>query len=180
NEKIGELEEGYGEFGPIQIEEGMKLHVGQSFDDEEDIVYNSVELTEGTSFYVFNDLNLPTERDVHELINNLYNTAYRLSMNSVQDYIDEFNKYFYPDSPAYKDQRSAYLSAVESDYDENVNYINYDVTIDEIKRTGAEKFDVTYELTQIIDFAFDTGKEDELKHYSIEAAVVFEPTDHPD
>src|SRR5699024_955406 len=139
-EKLEELGDGYGEFGTIQIEEGMKLHVGQSSDDEEEVVYDCVELTEGTTLYVFDDLNLPTEYDVQDLINGLYNSAYRLSMNGIQDYIDEFNNYFYPDSPAYKDQRSAYLSAVESDYDENVNYISYDVTIDEIKRTGAEKF----------------------------------------
>src|SRR5699024_11879632 len=57
---------------------------------------------------------------------------------------------------------------------------SYETTFDEIKRTGAEKFDVTYELTQRKSFLYGSDKEDELNHYSIEAAVMFKPTDHPD
>lgn len=179
-EKIGQLEDGYGEFGPIQIQDDMKLHVGQSFEDE-DVVYDPLELTEETTYYEFDDLDLATEYDVQELINGLYNSAYSLTSNDSQENIKAFNSYFDPEGPAYEDQRSAYLSAIESDRNnEDLSYVSYETTIDEIKRTGAEKFDVTYEFTQRKSFLYGSDKEDELNHYSIEAAVRFKPTDHPD
>lgn len=179
-EKIGQLEDGYGEFGPIQIQDDMKLHVGQTFDDE-DIIYDPVELTEETSYYEFYDLDLVTEYEAGELINGLYNAAYSLTSYDSQENEKAFNNYFDPEGPAYDDQRSTYLSAIEADRNnEDLSYVSYETTIDEIKRTGAEKFDVTYELTQRKSFTYGSDKEDELKHYSIEAAVIFKPTDHPD
>src|SRR5690625_4147887 len=179
-EKIGQLEDGYGEFGPIQIQDDMKLHVGQTFDDE-DIIYDPVELTEETSYYEFYDLDLVTEYEAGELINGLYNAAYSLTSYDSQENKKAFNNYFDPEGPAYDDQRSTYLSAIEADRNnEDLSYVSYETTIDEIKRTGAEKFDVTYELTQRKSFTYGSDKEDELKHYSIEAAVIFKPTDHPD
>ncbi|SHE86834.1 Uncharacterized membrane protein YvbJ [Atopostipes suicloacalis DSM 15692] len=179
-EKIGQLEDGYGEFGPIQIQDDMKLHVGQTFDDE-DIIYDPVELTEETSYYEFYDLDLVTEYEAGELINGLYNAAYSLTSYDSQENEKAFNNYFDPEGPAYDDQRSTYLSAIEADRNnEDLSYVSYETTIDEIKRTGAEKFDVTYELTQRKSFTYGSDKEDELNHYSIEAAVRFKPTDHPD
>src|SRR5699024_11199807 len=126
-------------------------------------------------------LDLATEYDVQELINGLYNSAYSLTSNDSQENIKAFNNYFDPEGPAYDDQRSTYLSAIEADRNnEDLSYDSYETTIDEIKRTGAEKFDVTYELTQRKRFTYDSDKEDELKHYSMKVGVIFKPTDHPD
>src|SRR5699024_8436748 len=95
-EKIGQLEDGYAEFGPIQIQDDMKLHVGQTFDDE-DIIYDPVELTEETSYYEFHDLDLVTEYEAGELINGLYNAAYSLTSYDSQENKKAFNNYFDPE-----------------------------------------------------------------------------------
>src|SRR5699024_4477676 len=158
----------------------MKLHMGQTVEDD-DIIYDHVELTVETSYYEFYDLDLVTEYEAGELINGLYNAAYSLTSYDSQENKKAFNNYFDPEGPAYDDQRSTYLSAIEADRNnDSLSYVSYETTIDEIKRTGAEKFDVTYELTQRKSFTYGSDKEDELKHYSIEAAVIFKPTDHPD
>src|SRR5699024_2779183 len=164
----------------IQIQDDMQLHVGQSFDDE-DVVYDPVELTEETTYYAFDDLDLANEYDVEELINGLYNSAYSLTSNDSQENIKAFNRYFDPEGPAYDDQRSTYLSAIESvRKNEDLSYVSYETTIDEIKRTGAETYEVTYELTRRKSILYRSDKEDELNHYAIEVAVIFKRTDHPD
>lgn len=178
-ESIGELEDGRGEFGPIPFEDGMELHVTQTF-DEDKVVSDPIELIEDETYYEFNDLVIGSEYDVQILLNNMYRQANNLTRNYSDNNIEDFNTYFHPDGPAYEDQRAAFISFGESTYNnEDINVVRYNVTELEVERAGANAFDVAYEVTYTTNYNYSLDREDSIQHYANEATVIFESTNHP-
>lgn len=179
DESIGTLENGRGEFGPIPVEEGQKIHVGQTFGEEE-VVSDPIELTKDEIYYEFNDLVVGDDYDTQQLLNNMYRQAYTLSSNYSEDNVSEFNAYFHPDGPAYENQRTSFISFGESTYNnEDVNSVRYNVTELDVERVGANSVDVTYEVTYTTNYHYQTDRKDSLRHYAKEATIIFEPTNHP-
>lgn len=178
-ESIGELKDGHGEFGPIPFEEGMELHVAQTFGEDE-VVSDPIELTEDETYYEFTDLVVGSEYDVQQLLNNMYRQAYNLTRDYSDNNIEKFNTYFHSEGPAYEEQRSSFISFGEStSNNEKINGVQYNITDLEVERIGANSFDVAYEVTYTTNYNFSADRDDSIRHYGKEATVIFEPTNHP-
>lgn len=178
DKEIGELENGSGYFGPIQVEEGMQLHIAQTLGEDE-IVSEKVDLTEDQSTYEFYDLVLGSESTATATLGNLYQTTSQLGRN-YDSYTDDLNAYFHPDGPAYGSYRTELLALGKMAYDnDEVSYIDFDVTYNEVERTGANTFVIEYEVSYNTRYSYNSDKEDGLSHYEKEATIVFEPTNHP-
>lgn len=179
-ESIGQLEDGRGEFGPVQFEEGVELHIEQDFGDDE-IVSNSIPLTEDNSYYEFYDLVTGDEYDVRTLLNQVYHQAFYLTNTYDDRNVENFNTYFHPEGPAHKDQRTSFLTFAEATANnEDIQSVNYNVTDYEIKRAGKNSFDVTYEVTETTNYDYSLDKEKSIQHYEKEMTIVLEQTNHPD
>lgn len=179
-EDIGQLIDGRGEFGPIQLEEGMELHVAQTLGDDE-VVSDPIPLTEDSSHYEFKDLVIGSGYDVQILLNDVYRQASYLTNTYNDKNVKDFNTYFQPESPAYEDQRTSFLSFAEAtDNNEDVIRVNYRVTDYEVERAGKNSFDVTYEVTETTTYDYRLEKEDSIQHYEKEMTIILEPTNHPD
>lgn len=178
-ESVGELEDGTGEFGPVQVEDGMEVHVAQSFDDGE-IASEPEELVEGSSvYYEFYDLAKNTEEDASNIILGMYREANRLSSNYGDE--DDFNDYFHPEGPANEELRTSILSDIESASNhDDITSLDFDAEIDEVERVGVNTFVVSYEVSQYTRYNFFVDRDDGLEHHAVDAVVVFEPTTHPD
>ena len=178
-ESIGELENGRGEFGPIPFEEGMELHVAQTFGEDE-VVSDPIELSETENYYEFNDLVVGDDYDVQQVLSNMYRQVYNLTRNYNEDNVSDLNTYFHPEGPAYEDQRTSFTSFGESTYNnEDVNSVRYNITELEVERVGANSFDVAYEVTYTTNYNYSVGRDNQIQHYGKEATVMFEPTNHP-
>lgn len=176
---IGQLEDGFGEFGPIQIEDDMEIYVTQTF-GEEKVSSEIARLTKDDSIYEFYDVVLGSGNEAARLLSDSYMKASQLTRN-YESYADEYTKFFDPEGPAYEDQRLSFLSYGETiEADEDVNRVDYEVTPNKIERTASNAFDIDYEVTYRTYYSYGADKEDGLKHYSKEATIVFEPTNHPD
>lgn len=180
DESIGQLEDGSGEFGPIQFEEGMQLHVGQKFEDEE-IVSEKVTLDENKTHYEFNDLVLVKSSDVNELLRRFYGEADGLSTIYDSDNVEDYNAYFHPEGTAQDEYGKELLSEMETaSNNEDISRVWHEWDIIELERVGATSFEVAYEVSQNISYGYFSDKDNGLRHYAIEALVTFEPTNHPD
>lgn len=180
DESIGQLEDGSGEFGPIQFEEGMQLHVGQKFEDEE-IVSEKVTLDENKTHYEFNDLVLVKSSDVNELLRRFYGEADGLSTRYDSDNVEDYNVYFHPEGTAQDEYGKELLSEMETaSNNEDISRVWHEWDIIELERVGATSFEVAYEVSQNISYGYFSDKDNGLRHYVIEALVTFEPTNHPD
>lgn len=180
DESIGQLENGHGEFGPVQFQEDMELHVGQSFGEEE-IVSEKVPLVEGNSYYEFHDLVMAKSDDVNDLLYDLYNTATKLSRNYKPEDVKDYNAYFHPDGTANEEYGKELLAQLATaSNNEEINNISYRWEIGEVERVGVNAFEVAYEVTHTTKYSYRSGKDDGLRHYAVEALVRFEPTNHPD
>lgn len=176
---IGELEGGYGEFGPIQIQEGMEIHVAQTF-GEEKIISDPIALTEDEKYYEFFDLVLATSSDVSSLLNRVYSDASSLSVHYDSANVENMNSYFHPDGPAFEGYRTELLSEMKAaSNNEDISNVRFDLKVNEVKRVGVNSFDVEYEVSYLTNFAYQTRLKNGLKHYKIKATAVFEPTKHP-
>lgn len=178
DQEVGELENGRGNFGPIQLEEGMQLHIAQTLGEDE-IVSDKVELTEEQTYYEFNDLVLGSESAATGALGSLYRTASQLGRN-YDDYADDFNALFHSDGPASDSYRTELLSLGKTAYNnDEVSFIDFDLTYDEVERTGANTFKIYYEVSYKTGYRYNSDKEDGLNHFEKVATIVFEPTNHP-
>lgn len=175
---IGQLADGYGEFGPFPIDTGMTIHVSQTFGAEE-VSSETLKLTKDNSYYEFDNVVIGSANEAERLLSNSYAKASQLTRHYAS-YADEYTKFYHPEGPAYENQRLSFLSYGESmEADEDVNRVNYDVTINEVERTGSNAIDIDYEVTYTTSYSYTADKADAMKHYSKEATILFEPTNHP-
>lgn len=176
---IGQLENGYGDFGPIPVTDGMTIHVSQIFGEEE-VSSDAQKLTKDNSYYEFDNVVLGSTDEATRVLRNAYSTAAQLTRN-YESYADDYTKYYHPKGPAYEEQRLAFLSFGESmDADEDINRVDFDVTTDKVERTTSNTFAIEYEVTYRTYHSYGSDNEDSLRHYSKEATIIFEPTNHPD
>lgn len=179
DKSIGQLKEGRGEFGPVQIVDGIELHIAQTFGDEE-VRSETVELTSDHSQYEFKDIVLGTASAASQILRDAYYTASQLTSN-YESYVDDYTKYYHTEGPAYEEQRPSFLSFGETmTNDEDVNRVVYEVNVNEMERTASNAFDIEYEVTYKTYHSYNTDKKDGMRHYSKEATIIFEPTNHPD
>ena len=179
-ESIGQLEDGYGEFGPVQINEGMELTVGQTFADGEEFMSEPIALTADEYYYDFYDLVLATEDDGFDLLNAMYSTREDLDDSYDGDVVSDFNDYFYPDSSAFTGQRETLLANAEANSNnDEIQNTYYDITEFEAERVGLNTLDVNYEVTYTTEYDYDLDREDGVRHYGVNATIIFEETNNP-
>lgn len=178
DKEIGKLdEEGYGSFGPIQFKEGQTIHVAKKAGEEE-IVSESVELTEDNSYYSFDDLQVADADDLYYALDYMYNSVSGLTSYYDESYESDLSEMFVTDSPAYEEQRVQFITFAKEIYDnEEMDSVLFDVEVKDYEQTGVDKFDVSYEVTYTSVFDYSTSKEDELKTYTKDATILFVETD---
>lgn len=179
DQEIGALVDGYGEFGPVQVEEGMKLRVEKVFDNDE-IVSEPVDFTEDNSYYSFTNLTMGSSNDAYRLINNMYREVSNGVRNYGDDTEESITEFYHSDGPAYDDQRNQFITLAKSNHEnEDVTNVDFDVTLNSFKQVGAYSFDVEYEVTFNTRYHYSLDMDPIIKHYSKEATVYFEPTNNP-
>lgn len=178
-EEIGQLEDGMGSFGPMQVESGQMLHVEKSF-GEETISSDPVELSDYDNTYYFDDLVVADKNDLATVIQNMYKTVSFLTRNYNESDVSEFNSYFAEESSAYKEQRKQFIDfAKEIDENDDVTKVRFEAELQDYKQTDINTFDVKYEVTYITDYKYNLNKNSKIRHYSKDMIIEFESTNNP-
>lgn len=179
DDEIGTLDDGYGEFGPIQWEAGMEIHVGKVFDDDE-IKSDSILLEEYDDYYYFENLSLAGEYDLANVISGMYSEVSSLSLWNEDSNLESLTSYYHNEGPAYDLQKDQFISFAKTIYDnDDIDSVSFDVVLNDYEQVSANSFDVEYEVTYRTNYGWNSDKEDQLRHYSKDATIVFEPTNNP-
>lgn len=179
DEEVGTIEDYSFEYGPFKWEEGMVVHVGKSFENDE-IVSEKYDVVQGNDYYSFTGLSIADEYELSSALNNMYNLLSNLSRYFDEDSQEEFNQSFSTDSAAYENQRVSLAALAESVYeDEEASNLYFDVSLNDFEQVGTNMFDVSYEVTYTTSYNWSSDKNDKMQHYSKEATILFEPTNNP-
>lgn len=179
DKEIGKLEDGYGDFGPIQWESGMEIYVGQTFGEEE-VKSEPVALESYDDYYYFNGLSLTDDYELERILSNMYSEVSSLSRWYEDDTLESLSNTYDPEGPAYELQRNQFVSFAEGIYNnDEINNVYFDVTLIDYEQVGAKTFDVEYEVTYTTSYDWYSDREDQIRHYSKDATIVFEPTNNP-